>query len=404
MKTTVYKSIPNDGIHRLFVQSDENWYLHKCERCNHYNQLSYEDYDPSSENAGGNILNVNPDGIDYIAKTVVPGSYQFVCKKCGKPLDRWYNGQWVAKHPERVQGNNGIKGYMISQLNAVWISADDLKTKELNSTSKQAFYNYILGFPYEDVKFAVKDDDVYRNLNDRREYLQDREDYKFVATGIDWGNRHWLTTIGMRNNGQIDLIGLENVAKTGATDSMNIGADLEQVKMYLAKVKPDIIIADIGDSGDKVAKLIEYYGNNKVFGCEYNSSPKSTGQLIPTWNEESHKVKVDKLMQNKRYISWLKEGVVTHPNMPNDRQLQAYLNHWKNVTIRDVEDERTGEFRQVIGRRGDDHYAQSSVYAMLGVERLRELHFGSGTYGFNSDFIGLQYNPEPTLPDIFNKN
>jgi len=208
----------------------------------------------------------------------------------------------------------------------------------------------------------------------------------------------------MRNNGQIDLIGLENVAKTGATDSMNIGADLEQVKMYLAKVKPDIIIADIGDSGDKVAKLIEYYGNNKVFGCEYNSSPKSTGQLIPTWNEESHKVKVDKLMQNKRYISWLKEGVVTHPNMPNDRQLQAYLNHWKNVTIRDVEDERTGEFRQVIGRRGDDHYAQSAVYAMLGVERLRELHFGSGTYGFNSDFIGLQYNPEPTLPDIFNKN
>ena len=50
------------------------------------------------------------------------------------------------------------------------------------------------------------------------------------------------------------------------------------------------------------------------------------------------------------------------------------------------------------------HYAQSAVYAMLGVERLRELHFGSGTYGFNSDFIGLQYNPEPTLPDIFNKN
>jgi len=194
VKATVYKSIPNDGIHRLFTQSDENWYLHKCERCNHYNQLSYEDYDPSSESAGGNILNVNPDGIDYIAKTVVPGSYQFVCQKCGKPLDRWYNGQWVAKHPGRVSGDNGVKGYMISQLNAVWVSADDLKTKELNSTSKQAFYNYILGFPYEDVKFAVKDDDVYRNLNDRTSYLQDREDYKFVATGIDWG--YWIAPLG----------------------------------------------------------------------------------------------------------------------------------------------------------------------------------------------------------------
>lgn len=88
-------SLPNDGIHRLFEQSDQNWYLHKCERCNHWNQMSYDDYDPSSINAGGNILNVNPDGVDFLAKTVVPGSFQFVCQKCGKPLDRWYNGQWV---------------------------------------------------------------------------------------------------------------------------------------------------------------------------------------------------------------------------------------------------------------------------------------------------------------------
>src|SRR5690606_17227063 len=28
-------SIPNMGIHKLFEQSDQFWYLHKCEHCNH---------------------------------------------------------------------------------------------------------------------------------------------------------------------------------------------------------------------------------------------------------------------------------------------------------------------------------------------------------------------------------
>ena len=50
---------------------------------------------------------------------------------------------------------------------------------------------------------------------------------------------------------------------------------------------------------------------------------------------------------------------------------------------------------------GDDHYAQASVYSMIGIERLRELYYGDGQYGFNSNFIDLQYGTEPTPPDIY---
>src|SRR5699024_11155852 len=214
-------------------------------------------------------------------------------------------------------------------------------------------------------------------------------------------NTHWLSVHGMRTNGQIDLIGLHSIRKSGATDALNIGADIEQLKMYISKINPDIIIADIGDSGDKVAKLIEYYGKNKVFGCEYSSSPYATNQLKPVWNENKNTVKVDKLTQNKRYIAMMKEGMVLHPNIKEDQYLGLYTNHWMNVTIRDEEDERTGDFRQVIGRRGDDHLAQSSVYSMIGLERLRELYYGDGQYRFNSNFIDLQYGTEPTPPDIY---
>lgn len=114
-------STPNMGIHGLFNQSDQNVYMHKCGRCNFWNELSYKEYDGSSKYAGGNILTVNPDGVDVLAKTVVDGSFQFVCKACGKPLDRWYNGSWTSRISSRNKDNTGTRGYFISQMNAVWV-------------------------------------------------------------------------------------------------------------------------------------------------------------------------------------------------------------------------------------------------------------------------------------------
>lgn len=175
------------GIHALFEQSDQNHYLHKCERCNHWNQLSYDDFDPSSKYSGGNVLTVNPDGIDVLAKTVVPGSFQYVCQACGKPLDRFYNGEWIAKHPSRAKGDNGIKGYFISQMNAVWKNLDEIKSRELNSRSKQAFYNYTLGMPFLDEKLAVTESDVLDHYHNHEGPVPNREGYEFVSVGIDWG-------------------------------------------------------------------------------------------------------------------------------------------------------------------------------------------------------------------------
>lgn len=345
-------SIPDMGIHRLFSKSDQHYYLHKCEHCNHYNQMSYDDYDSSTKHSGGNILCVNPDGVDQLTGNVVDGSFQFVCQKCGKPLDRWYNGEWVAKFPSRTQDGNGIRGYNISQMNAVWISADDLKRKEFSTPSKQMFYNYVLGYPYEDANLLVTDDDVYENKAENLpSQKHDRKGYRFISVGIDWGKNHWLTIHGMRDNGKIDLIRLFSVPEARTTSE--IGLDVQRIIIEISKYKPDIIIADNGDSGDKVLKLIKHFGKGKVFGCTYKSSPKSTGQIIPVFSENADVVTVDKLMQNKMYIDALKSKEIRTYSII-DNELQTYLRHWKNVVIRDQEDDKTGDFYQVITRRGDD--------------------------------------------------
>lgn len=394
-------SAPDIGIHRLYEQSDQFCYLHKCERCNHYNEMSYDEYTPEAAiEQRGNLLCVNAKGVDVIAKTVVDGSFQFVCQKCGEPLDRWYNGEWVAKYPDRTKGGDGTRGYMISQMNAVWVTADELKRKELKSLSKQAFYNYTLGYPYADAKLTVTSKDVYTHRRaDLPEPPANRDNYKFISVGIDWGNRHWVSIHGVRTDGKVDLIKLFSVGKSNPLRPEEIDVDIQAIRLGLFPYQPDIIVADIGDSGDKVAKLIQIFGKEKVYGCVYPSTPKSTGNLVPVWSENGNKVTVDKLMQNKRYITKMKEGEIGfYQNV--DMELQLFIEHWGNVVIRDEEDESTATgFRQVIGRKGDDHFSQASVYSMLGYEYLLKIFTGTDDYGLNTDWMTTQL--QPTQPDIY---
>lgn len=293
---------------------------------------------------------------------------------------------------------------MISQLSAVWVSCDELKRKELASQSKQSFYNYTLGQPFSDVSLSITEDDIYNNTHDSFDPIPDRADYRFISVGIDWGTRHWVTVYGMTTDGKIDLLRLFSIAKSGATDALNIGADLESIKMLLAPYNPDIIICDVGDSGDRVAQLMNYYGSDKVFGCQYPSTPRSTGQLVPVWSVATNLVKVDKLMHNKRLIAMMKSGMIRFYKNRNDKDLQLLVYHWQNVVIRDEEDETSGEFVQVIGRKSDDHYSQSSVYAILGIDRLKEIYYGDGNYTFNSTFIDTTFGAyAPAKPDIFSQ-
>lgn len=124
---------PGVLIDKLYNESTMNrWYI-KCSHCGFEQVLDYEQ----------NIKLVNKDGIDTISRVVKPGTYQYVCRKCGKPIDadRWYNGHWVEEKP----GKGKRVGFSISQMDAVWLTADNLKQKELQAPSKNYFYNYVVG-------------------------------------------------------------------------------------------------------------------------------------------------------------------------------------------------------------------------------------------------------------------
>ncbi|ANM46000.1 terminase large subunit [Bacillus phage Belinda] len=383
-------TVPNYGIHKLFEESDQRIYMHKCDACNYTQEIDYD----------LNVECLDPSGVDTLAKTVRDGTYRFICQKCKAPLDRWYNGLWVPRYADRSLNNQGKRGYLISQLNAVWLSADDIKRKEINSESKQHFYNYVLGFPYQDVALAVQPDDVFGH---KREYLpkplHNRGDYRFISVGIDWGNRHWVTIRGFRDDGRIDLIRMFSIER--ARGVANIEADLWQVINEISPYQPDIICADIGDSGNYVDKLIQHFGEGVAYGVKVNPNPRSTGQIVPVWSENRNMVTVDKLTQNKKHIADMKMGRLGFYQQ-EDQLLKLYLEHWQNVVIRDEQDEKTKEMYQVIMDKGPDHFAQSSVYSMVGMEHILEPYIKK-TFENAFDYTALDVMGTSAKPDIFEK-
>lgn len=395
---------PGMGIDRLFNLGDEMFWMHKCAKCGKYNRLVYKPYDYTSKGQdNGNIEIVNPDGIDYLSKTVAEGSARYVCKYCGAPLDRWYNGKWIAKYPSRTMNDsNGIRSYQISKLNAVWVSCSQLMQQELRAESKQAFYNYDLGEPFVDNRLHVSPEDINNHLT-REHPAHDRENYSVISVGIDWGVQHSVLIMGLRTNGQIDVINNFQVKAPNGTDPTQIGNDLRKIKEYIDPYSPDIIIGDVGDSGEKLAQLMEMYGRDRVWGSKNNSSPTtglatSTGRIKATWGENDHVVTVDKLLETKRQIALMKEGKIGYyrEDTPDKKML---INHWGNVIIRN-EETNSGLSREVVTRVSadnihGDHFASAQIMAYLGIEHIQNTLYENGG-GFDYDFL----DSKPTPTDI----
>lgn len=235
----------------------------------------------------------------------------------------------------------------------------------------------------------VLQEDIYDNKSPiAKKQMFDRGDYKFISVGIDWGSTHWCTIHGMTEDGKVDLIRLFNVKRNKNPNLVE--SDIEKIRVEIAKYNPDIIIADTGDSGNNVMRLIQYFGEDIVYGCTFKSSPKSSGQFKPVFNENSNNVTVDKLMQVKMYIQDLKTSRI-RIYQENDNDKSTLLKHWQNVVIRDEEDSRTEEMYQVIKRKGDDHYSMASTYARIGLTRLEDLYIKNNENEFDSVFINTNY-------------
>lgn len=353
-------TIPGRGVNLQFQKSDQHYYMHKCEACNHWQVLSMED----------NIMQYKKDGINLMTDEIEDGTFGFVCAKCSKPLDRWYNGQWVAKYPDR----KGIRGYHISQLNAVWISADDIKRRELRYSSKQLFYNYVIGEPFASEGLIITEDDVLASQRFEKR-VHSRKDYQKVVVGIDWGVRNWALVLGVKEDGRVDLLNLFMFPD-------NPQQPLEPVGLIAASITPydpDMILADAGFGADRNTYLMQLFPG-RTWSVQYNTY-KGKSKPQDSWNENTRLVSVDKTVKIQRMLHTVKARGIGFWKM--DEDLMVFTKHLKNVRIMDEEED--GVTYQVATRIGDEHYADCLTYALMGVEKIKDIYRPKQT--FNWDFV-----------------
>lgn len=341
-------TIPGKGINKVYLESDQRVYLHKCDHCGHWQEITYDH------------IHQMKDGVNKITGEIEDGTFEFLCEKCKKPLDRWKPGQWVAKRPDIKE----TRGYFISQLNATHITADNIKRRESKYASKQLFNNYVIGRPYVNASLLVTEADVQAMITMQEEELTRTSDYIGYVVGIDWGEPSWCLVLGLRKDYRIQVVGMKKFYRNETQPLY----DVKCMISYLKPFKPNIIIADAGYGADKNIELMRAFPH-ATYSCTWNTiiTPTSTVHFIDRWNEQARMVNVDKTSKMQRTLQSIKMAYIGFYGW-QDPMTQTFAKHIENVRIQD--NEKNGLIYQSATRIGPDHLACCLAYALIGIDKL----------------------------------
>ena len=75
--------------------------------------------------------------------------------------------------------------------------------------------------------------------------------------------------------------------------------------------------------------------------------------------------------------------------------------HLQNIIIRDEEDERTGDLKKIITRKGGDHLGQALMMDIVGLRRLLDDINGNNNTAFKYTEITPPSNPAPNVDSYY---
>lgn len=345
-------TIPGRGTNALYEKSDQMRYIWTCPHCGEKQFLTFED----------NMIQVKPKGVNKLTQEIEDGTFIIGCRKCKRELDRMQTGEWVAQRPSI----HNIRGYHISQMDAAWISADRIMRRQFDFTSKQVFFNYVLGEAYATEGILVTEADVLASIRLPHEIGSRTKDYMAIVAGIDWGEMSYMTVLGLKGNGGVDLLDI-----CTAEDSKTV--PLQSVTQFCAILRayqPNVIVADAGYGADRNS-----YGYTQFpaswYACHWVTNKTATARtrFMDQWNENAREVTVDKTLKVQRTLHAVKGHLIGL--FPMNEKLAMLTKHLKNTRIMDEEED--GLVYQRATRVGADHTVSALTYALIGIDKLTNM-------------------------------
>lgn len=315
-----HPTIPNYGVSTYYDSSDRKEWVMKCVHCGHQNEPS--------------LLMVDwPKCIE---------SGFLACLGCGKALDV-YEGQWVAKFPDRFKT---MSGYWIPRIISPKVDLAKLLVDFYGATDIQNFYNTELGLPYSDSE-----------------------------TGISYGE-----VLALCGN----LIMPEFA--TGTTCGVDVGKVLHVVisapSKTVGKLRDYLFIGELtGDGNEKWDKLDKL---TKKLGCrkgmiDYKPDMSTAKEFVrkhgsgwwvnnyiesaheATWNEDTQTMQCNRTESLDSSHKLFKYKLITLPK----RQypiLETFATQCANMAKQSEKNDKTGNIEYRWIETGADHFRHAFNY------------------------------------------
>jgi len=281
----------------------------------------------------------------------------YVCKKCNEILsdETRIDGEWV----KTAKGE--FSGYHVSQLMIYHKTAKDIITAYDDPLKdKQYFYNYVLGLPYVGGDDQITAEQVLKNCTDSTNSQGGK-----IIIGVDTGLPIYYV-----------MMNAEGVFYYGTCKPTENGSDpYDDLRKLLNRFRNSVLVSDQGGDLIGIRKLQgEFPG--RVFLAYYRKDRRNNE--IVTWGEGEKygDVYIDRNRQLQLLIEQLKELGRLKLNGTKE-EWKEYADHFASMyrekvivkEMKDKDDRSLYGSEYVWKRRGPDHWAHATLYAVTGMQK-----------------------------------
>jgi len=320
-------TLPDYGVDKAFQETDQRYWLLKCEKCGECTCL--EDTFPDC------LVTTN-------------GRVIRACQKCGAELNPSI-GEWVAKKP----GVTDKRGYHYSQLFSHFVDPGDILHQFRTTNNLTDFYNLKIGIGYVEAQNRLSLQEVLALCSNEGIASQD-EGPCFM--GVDQGKDLHV------------VIGKKHPQKAGKIIHLGIYNDWEELDRLMKNFNVIRCVVDALPETRNARAFAERF-KGKVYLNYYNEHQKGSY----AWNEKELIVqcnRTESLDASHREI--MDKAII----LPKQCEItQELAEHLHNVAKKLEEDEETGSKRYVYVKLGPDHFRHAFNYEAMARQNAPNLLF-----------------------------
>ncbi len=365
-KLTSYLStptVPNFGVHGLYINSDMRQWMVKCEKCGQEQPL---DWDANLRVIGAAN---NPDRVFY------------GCIRCNEEItvEHVQTGRWVAQHPER---SLDLVGFHVHQMlttpaNTLYRIFRDPTTRLIE------FYRKRLGKPYEVGGGSIERDDFLATcFDDPYEYEAAWDGKSAYYMGVDQGNELQVIISKIPpNSNRPKVVHVELIPMIRGFERLSQLIEIFHIRKGVGDANPNRhgMIAQVRRFPGRFL-VADYIEQREVWKVKAGLSDLPKVKTNVTIDRTTG---FDTLMEEIKAGKWQLPG--EPPALHPDTEL--VIDHLTSLK-RDVETRRTQSGETQIGvwrKLRSDHFAHSWLYMLTAIKIDRGRNYRIAVIGRSDD-------------------